>query len=276
MHDNVLLNETAALVEGKLGSQLDDLRVDRAVFGLFFSGVKLNNGCGGLAFTPIKEMPEAVCCPGSARAMPLSGQLAGRPIREYLADLGSPNVLKKALAVAVLNALSAACWRAETESGYEMVIGRDAFDEARIPDQGLTVVIGALVPMLKRLIKKGADFRVLEQDPKTLKPAEMPYFLPADRAGEVVPKADLLVITGVTILNGTLPDLLRMAKPGAEIIVTGPTASMLPDSFFKRGVTVLGGILATKADELLDLISEAGSGYHFFGKCAERIIIRSR
>ena len=66
-----------------------------------------------------------------------------------------------------------------------------------------------------------------------------------------------------------------MAKPGAEIVVTGPTASMLPDSFFRRGVTTLGGILVTKPDELLDIISEGGSGYHFFGKSAERLIIRN-
>ena len=60
----------------------------------------------------------------------------------------------------------------------------------------------------------------------------------ADRAAECVPDADLLVITGVTILNNTLPGLLEMAKPGAEILVTGPTASMLPDAFFVRGVTI--------------------------------------
>ncbi|MDR1044719.1 MAG: DUF364 domain-containing protein [Candidatus Adiutrix sp.] len=273
---NVLLNETAGLVERKLGAQLDDLRVERAVFGLFFSGVKLSNGCGGLAFTPIKELPAAVCCPSSAQAMPLSGQLSARPVRQYLADLNSPAILKKTLALSVLNALSAACWQAEPEPGYEIVTGKDAFDEADIPEKGLTVVIGALVPMLRRLIRKGADFRVLEQDPSTLKPAEMPYFRPADQASEVLPQADLLVVTGVTILNDTLPEILKMARPGIEIIVTGPTASMLPDAFFKRGVTVLGGTLVTKPDELLDLLSEAGSGYHFFGRSAERIIIRNK
>lgn len=274
--NNILLNETANLVEQKLGDLLDNLRVDRAVFGLFFSGVKLSNGCGGLAFTPIKEIPAAVCCPSSAQVMPLSGKLTERPIRQYLADLNSPNVLKKTLALSVLNALSATCWQAETAPGYEIITGKDAFDEANIQDSGLTVVIGALVPMLKRLIKKGADFRVLEQDPSTLKPAEMPHFLPADQAPDIVPQADLLVITGVTILNDTLPKLLSLAKPEAEIIVTGPTASMLPDAFFKRGVNILGGILVTKPDELLDLISEAGSGYHFFGKCADRIIVKNK
>lgn len=104
----------------------------------------------------------------------------------------------------------------------------------------------------------------------------MPYYLPADRASDCVPDADLLVITGVTILNGTLPGLLQMAKPGAEILVTGPTASMLPDAFFRRGVTLLGGIQVTKPDELLDIISEGGSGYHFFGKYAERTVIRKK
>lgn len=58
------------------------------------------------------------------------------------------------------------------------------------------------------------------------------------------------------------------------VIVTGPTASMLPEAFFKRGVTVLGGIAVTRPDDLLDLISQGGSGYHFFGKSAERLVVR--
>lgn len=120
----------------------------------------------------------------------------------------------------------------------------------------------------------GADFHVLEQDPSTLKEREMPYYLPPERAAECVPEADLLVITGVTILNNTLPGLLQMAKPGAEILITGPTASMLPEAFFARGVTMLGGIQVTKPDELLNIISEGGSGYHFFGRYAERTVIR--
>jgi uncharacterized protein (DUF4213/DUF364 family) len=65
-----------------------------------------------------------------------------------------------------------------------------------------------------------------------------------------------------------------MARPDARIIVTGPTASMLPDVFFQHGVTVMGGIIATKPDELLNIIAEAGSGYHFFGKSAERLLLK--
>lgn len=57
-------------------------------------------------------------------------------------------------------------------------------------------------------------------------------------------------------------------------LFTGPTASMIPHAFFRRNITEMGGILVTKPDELLNIIGEGGSGYHFFGKYAERTIIK--
>lgn len=270
----MILQESIQHVEQVLGSQIDEITVGRAVFGLFFSGVKLSTGHGGLCFTPVKEMPEAVCCPSSARAMPLSGKLRGRPVRAYLDDIFSGNVLRRTLGIAALNALSMAAWERKPPIDYEILMGADAFDELDVARYPKTVVVGALAPMLKKLISANADFRVLEQDSRTLKERELPYYLPAARAADCVPDADLLVITGVTILNNTLPRLLELAKPGAEILVTGPTASMLPDAFFARGVTMLGGIQATHPDDLLDVISEGGSGYHFFGTYAERTVIR--
>ena len=276
MKQLAMLQETVRQIDGILGSEMENITVERAVFGLFFSGVKLSTGQGGLCFTPVKEMPEAVCCPSSARAMPLSGRLRGRPVRKYLEDIFCDNVLRRTLGIAALNALSLAAWEKAPTPGCTVDVGADAFDMLDVSRYEKTVVVGALAPILKKLMAARADFRVLEQDPRTLKEREMPYYLPADRAAECIPDADLLVITGVTILNDTLPGLLQLAKPGAEILVTGPTASMLPDSFFRRGVTMLGGIQVTRPDELLDLISEGGSGYHFFGKSAERTVIRKK
>jgi uncharacterized protein len=271
---NVIIDRTIDRVSAILGDGLDELNIERAVLGLFFSGVKLSDGHGGLCFTPIKEIPDAVCCPSSARAMPLSGKLVGRSAREYLDDISSGNILKKALGIAALNALSAACWDKNPDRGYELELGKDAFDEIEIGSKKKTVVVGALIPIIKRLIAAEADFHILEMDSSTLKPRELAYFAEASRASEFVPDADLLVITGTTVLNDTLPELLAMAKPGAEVVVTGPTASMVPDAFFAGGTTLLGGILVTKPDELLDVVSEGGSGYHFFGKSAERLVIR--
>lgn len=273
MNQDIILREAVEQVRAVLGHELEVITVERAALGLFFSGVKLSCGTGGLCFTPIKEIPQAVCCPSSARAMPLSGKLKDRKVTEYLSDIFSENILRRALGIAALNALSAYCWEKHPPKEYEILMGVDAFDQVNPENYKFSVVIGALVPILKKLIQAGKDFKVLEMDSSTLKGVELDHYAPAHDAPLYVPKADLLVITGVTVLNDTLEGILSHAAKGSEIIVTGPTASMLPDAFFKRGVTMMGGIVVTKPDELLDIIAEGGSGYHFFGKSAERVVI---
>lgn len=270
---NILLEETSKIIQKYFGTRLDEIVVERAVFGLFFSGVKLSTGNGGLCFTPVKEIPEAVCCPSSAKAMPLSGKLKGRSVKSYLDDLSSENILRKTLAIATLNALSSCFWEENKEPGYKIKIGTDAFDVMEIPHGRKTVVVGALVPMLRKLIAANEDFTVIEMDSRTLKGKELEHYAPPKDSHLYIPKADLNVITGVTILNDTLPELLSLCKADAQVLVTGPTAGMIPDVFFDKGVTVMGGIMVTKPDELLDIISEGGSGYHIFGKSAERIVI---
>lgn len=274
MENNILL-ETANLIKTYLKNEIDSIYIERAVLGLFFSGVKLSTGYGGLCFTPIKEIPEAVCCPSSAKAIPLSGKLKNRKAIEYLNDLDHPNILRRTLAIATLNALSTMYWKENTDINYKLEIGLDAFDEIIIPENGKTVVIGALVPVLKKLIEVNADFKVLEMDSRTLKEKELKHYDSPEMASKYIPEADLVIITGTTLINNTLEELLNYRKKGSQIIVTGPTASMIPESFFNRDVSILGGIIVTKPDEVLDIISEGGSGYHFFGKSAERLIIRN-
>ena len=272
--DNEILKETVGMIVDAFGSDLEMITIERAVFGLFFSGVKLSTGHGGVCYTPVKEMPEAVCCPSSARAMPLSGRLKGRTAAEYLEYIFDKNILKRTLGIAALNALSTLYWQLKPPTDYTIQYGYNAFDDVDPRRYDYSVVVGALVPMLKKLISADADFTVMEMDSRTLKGKELDHYLPPSEADKCGPKADLMVITGVTVLNDTLLGLLEKRKPGAEIIVTGPTVSMLPDAFFKRGVTSLGGIVVTKADELLDLLCEGGSGYHFFGKYAEQTVVR--
>ena len=274
--ENEILRETVGRIMDAFGSDLERITIERAVFGLFFSGVKLSTGHGGVCYTPVKEMPEAVCCPSSARAMPLSGRLKGRTAAEYLEYIFDRNILKRTLGIAALNALSTLYWQLKPPADYTIQYGYNAFDDVDPRRYDYSVVVGALVPMLKKLIAADADFTVMEMDRRTLKGKELDHYLPPSEADKCVPKTDLMVITGVTVLNDTLPGLLELRKPGAEILVTGPTVSMLPDAFFKRGVTSLGGIVVTKADELLDLLCEGGSGYHFFGKSAEQTVVRPK
>jgi uncharacterized protein len=271
-----ILVETIDRIRDILGDELETLTVERAVIGIFFSGVKLSNGTGGICFTPIKEIPEAVCCPSSARAMPYSGKLGGEKVTAYINRLETGGPLQKALSIAVLNALSSSCWKKQAPEDYTLELGKDPVDEKEIPEDAKVVVIGALVPYIKMLKQKGNEFHILEMDPRTLKAEEMQYLCPPEKADMCLLSADIVIITGVTVLNGSLDGILRQMQKGAKAILVGPTVSMLPDAFFRRGIDVIGGIIVTDADKLLDILAEAGSGYHFYGKSAERLVINKQ
>jgi len=84
------------------------------------------------------------------------------------------------------------------------------------------------------------------------------------------------LITGATLVNNTLEELLALTRPDARVTVVGPTVGMLPDAFLARGADVLGCVRITEPDAFLDLLAEGGSGYHFFGRSAQKLVLVRR
>jgi uncharacterized protein (DUF4213/DUF364 family) len=271
-----ILRETVAAIPEILGPELERITVERAVIGLFFTGVKLSNGIAGACATPIKTIPEAVCCPSSAMAMPFPGKLQGRPAfdlaREALGDHG----IRRAVGIAAMNALADTCWRRRPHCETELRFGVDAFDATEIRPGDKVVVVGAFVPFLRELKRRRQPFLVLEQDPATLKADELPFFRPAEQADTMVPEADVLLITGTTLINDTLEQLLALARPTARVTMVGPTVSLLPDAFLRRGADILGTVRIIAPDAFLELLAEGGSGYHFLGRSAEKVVLVRR
>jgi uncharacterized protein len=271
-----ILGETMAAIRAVFGSELDEIEIDRVVVGLFFTGVKLSNGTAGASATPIKSIPEAVCCPSSAMAMPFPGKMRGRRAAEVADQAFSDHGIRRAVGIAAVNALADCCWQRRPHPGVELRQGVDAFDATEIRPGDGVVVVGAFVPFLKELKRRGHAFLVLEQDPETLKADELPFFRPAEQAAQILPHADVVLITGSTLVNNTLEHLLALIRPEARVTVVGPTVGMLPDAFLARGADVLGCVRVTEPDEFLDLLAEAGSGYHFFGRSAQKLVLARR
>jgi uncharacterized protein len=274
MSDRTILAETIAEIEDILAGDLDLIRVERVAIGLFFTGVKLDSGSAGACATPVRSIPEAVCCPSSAKAMPFPGKLRGRLAKELLQEIGATSGIRRAVGVATMNALAEMCWERRAQPTVELRLAMDAYDAADIQPHDQVVVVGAFVPFLKSLKRAQQRFTVLEMDPATLKPDELPYFRPADQAPEALPFADVILITGTTLLNDTLEHLLGLCRPSARVVVVGPTVSLLPQPFLRRGVDLLGGIRVTASDAFLDVLAEGGSGYHFFGRSAEKVVLQ--
>src|SRR4029077_4479504 len=104
-----ILTDTIAAVTDILGPQLDRIEIERAVLGLFYTGVKLCAGTAGTCATPREAIPGDVCCPISARAVPFPGQLKGRSAAEIMQDALAADGLRRAVGIATLNALAELC-----------------------------------------------------------------------------------------------------------------------------------------------------------------------
>ena len=209
-------------------------------------------------------------------AMPFPGKLRGRRAVDLAHEALSGHGIRRAVGIATVNALADCCWQRRPHPYVELHHGVDAFDATDIRHGDKVVVVGAFVPFLKELKRRGQAFLVLEQDSATLKADELPFFRPAEQAAEILPDADVVLITGSTLVNNTLEDLLALARPDARVTIVGPTVGMLPDAFLARGADVLGCVRITEPDAFLDLLAEGGSGYHFFGRSAQKLVLARR
>lgn len=267
------MQETAQLISQALGGELDELMVSQAVAGVFFTGAVLSSGHAGMAFTPIGEMPEAVCCPRTASRMPQAGKLAGTSVRHFLPWAYDANVLKATIGVAVLNALSHYLWDRHGAQGCRIIEGSDPVERFAFTPDDKVVLVGALVPYIRMLREKGCSFSILEKTPQTLRGDELNYYVPPEGAQEALSHANAVIATGAILVNGSVDQLLDWTPDGSRVVIVGPTASMVPDALFHRGVEALGGVRITDPGSAMRIIAEGGSGYHMFGKCAQKIAI---
>ena len=246
-----------------------DLRI-----GVFYTGVVLSTGHAGMSYTPVQEIPEAVCCPRSHAKMPQAGNLLNFPVTDLMEYALDDNVLKASVGIATINALSAILLE-DDHCPYKPSAFGNALDLIQITGEDTVVMVGAFPPFIKRIQEITKKLFVIEKNPRTVGKGENIEIESEARLQELIPQGNILIITGVTLVNHTLEPILRLARKARDIVVVGPTASVYPEPLFKRGVTVLGGVRITDTSKMIHLIGEAGSGYDFFEQCAEKIVIRN-
>ncbi len=242
--------------------------------GVFYTGVVLSSGHAGMSYTPVQEIPEAVCCPRSHAKMPAAGELLNKQISELMDYALDDNALKAAVGMAMLNALSAALLADDT-CRYKPSAYGNALELIDITGNDTVAMVGAFTPFIKKISEITEKLFVIEKNPRVVGKYDTFKIESVDRLEEIIPQANILIVTGVTLINHTLAPILDLAKQANEIVVVGPTASIYPEPLFKRGVTVMGGVRITDSAKMIHLIGEAGSGYDFFDNCADKIVMRN-
>jgi uncharacterized protein (DUF4213/DUF364 family) len=266
-----VIAETIDIITEKSPTPLQDIYIDDLVIGIFFTGVKLSTGHGGVAFTPMGEIPEAVCCPATAARMPQAGNLDGSPISEILKYTLDNNILKSAIGVATLNALSQLFIESENGREYEIIKGKDGFDLLEIQPEETVTLIGAFGPYIRRLKRMGNPLYIVEKNSQALRTDEMKYFKPESEIPSLLKKSDAIIITGTAIVNHTIDPILSFITNGKRTAIIGPTASMAPDAFFKKGVNVMAGVRILDPDSMIKILKQGGSAYHLLKECSEKI-----
>jgi uncharacterized protein len=113
----------------------------------------------------------------------------------------------------------------------------------------------------------------LELNENALSSDQKQFFVPANMYAEILPASDIIIITGLTLVNNTIDDLLSSVSSEAQVIVTGPSSSIIPDILFENKVNIIGATRITDYDLLLSIAGEAGAGFHLFKYCAKKICI---
>ncbi|HZP41838.1 MAG TPA: DUF364 domain-containing protein [Candidatus Binatia bacterium] len=241
--------------------------------GVFYTAALLATGEAGVAFTP-RELAETVCCPRTAAAAPRAGRLAGSPAWALAEEALAPVALRRAVGVAVLNALSArAVDRVGLPAG-RLLPGADALDAAGVEPTDCVAMVGAFVPFIKALEGRVRDLRIVDKHPEALKPDERPLWRAPAEAAETLAAASVVIVTGSVLVEGGLDALLGAARDARAVVLAGPTAPVWPRPFFARGVDVLGGIRVLDGAALLRVVGEGGSGYFFDGVAEKVAVVR--
>ena len=177
-------------------------------------------------------------------SIPAAGQLEGRSGRELAAWLRSDDPLQASVGMAAYNALlevdEAACLELNAE---EIILQRGA---------GRSVAVVGHFPFVERVRQAARICWVLELRPRS-------GDLAADRAGEVLPQADVVAITGTSLINHTFDGLMELCQPDAFVLVLGASAPLTP-ALFERGVDAICG---TRVVDIPAVMRAAAQGATF-------------
>jgi len=88
--------------------------------------------------------------------------------------------------------------------------------------------------------------------------------MPMEQQANMLPKCDIVVMSGTTIMNGTFDSLLAMCGNARDIIVIGSSCPMYPRAFTGTNVTVLAGSWwdSDRKTDIFKIISLAGGIRH--------------
>ncbi len=171
------------------------------------------------------------------------GFLSNKSALELAQLAYSKSLLEAAIGMAAINSLI----EIEDDSCIEL----NAADLIVEKGKGKRIAVVGHFPFIPRVREYSKELWIIEKNPKE------GDFNEAD-AGNLIPLADVVAITGAAITNHTLDHLLEFCRPDAYVILLGDTAPLSPN-LFDYGIDALCGTKVVDSGLALQCISQGAN-----------------
>lgn len=231
-----LIRFALSRVENKV---VQDLRV-----GINYTAAMLDDGSCGLAYSFHQEL-------GYFQGiLDEAGSFTGRLARELIPMAASTDLLKSVVGVAVINAVVNSRAVLESNTGLRKGKGLEWLGLTPQDTVGMVGHFGPLVPRVKQQVK---EIFILER-----RSMEEEGILPDWAAPRVLPRCNVIILTGTAIINKTIDMLLPYCTGARQIAVLGPSTPLVPTVLRPAGVTVMAGMEVLDGPAVLKIIGEGG------------------
>ncbi|MEI6750890.1 MAG: DUF364 domain-containing protein [Bacteroidota bacterium] len=264
----MISDKTYNLIKSRHSHLLEQLTIADVRLGMHLSAVQLSDGSFGVAGT-LNETRQHFAKKDRDFGDFTTSQITGRRIIDLFESTKKSNIIDT-LKIAALNAISS---RLISDTGYRILEDTDPVDLIDLQSEKVITIVGGFQSYIQMISATRNKLYVLELDENALTEEHKKFYVPAKEYTRVLPVSDIVIITGLTLVNNTIGGLLSSVKPGALVIVTGPSASILPDILFENNVNIIGATRITNPSLLFKIVSEAGTGYHLIKFCAQKICI---
>lgn len=235
------------------GMNTDDI-VTNYVIGTTWTCVQTENNTG-VALT-VREC---------SRPRILKENIIGKKLKDIAQLVKSWNFIDASIGLAAINAYYNKRDFVSSFKGFKTPpLNKKTLDERKEDEafiafenevKGKNICIIGHFPHIEKHYGPICNLTILERNPKN---GDYP-----DSACEYILKdQDFVFVTGMTLINKTLPRILQICKPTTKISIVGPSTP-LTDILFDYNVNNLSGYLSVEEDKLIETISQ-GARFEIF------------
>jgi uncharacterized protein (DUF4213/DUF364 family) len=199
-----------------------------AVIGLSLIAVELDNGNLGVSYMLREKLP------AGCSVFPYAQEMLGRPayeIAEWV--LSGREDAQRGIGMAVVTAAS------RSLNLHDVDDSTAPFGIKILPTDKVGM-IGYIPPLVEQFRKGFADVLIFDEG-QSLRGGYSSEIHAMEDQPRLLPGCDVVILSGTTMINNTIDEVLKLCQNAREIIMIGSSTPMFSEAFKGTKVTVLAG-----------------------------------